>query len=325
MFKAIFKAIFGFVQFAANRIRAWIPQVAASLILFGYLGDALQAMLQLRMHAHHMAMLMNGWETIGVIYMLLDIAIILTGTVLIAYSCDCNDGSGNGVAMLWLQRTLRTLAFSIWDYELLLHYCVDVGCLLLLLLAMRQSQRQATAGVCWQHDRQQQRSLQRLLSVARIGMCCVCLLWIVEPHQLALERKLKLSEPRGNVVCGVLNARGNMRRKSAASQVGELKGATELLMSFGHQAPGGGQRMHLTSKTQREKRARIAIASLDALTFALDLKPICISATPGGWRPGKDMRIIIVLRLVLLVCLVLSVCCCCCCLCVAPFCFCLSN
>ncbi|XP_034100902.1 uncharacterized protein LOC117565758 isoform X2 [Drosophila albomicans] len=184
MFKAIFKAIFGFVQFAANRIRAWIPQVAASLILFGYLEDALQAMLQLRMHAHHMAMLMNGWETIGVIYMLLDIAIILTGTVLIGCSCNCNDGSGNGVAMLWLQRTLRTLAFSIWDYELLLHYCVDVGCLLLLLLAMRQSQRQATAGVCWQHDRQQQRSLQRLLSVARIGMCCVCLLWIVEPHQI---------------------------------------------------------------------------------------------------------------------------------------------
>ncbi|KAH8271892.1 hypothetical protein KR044_009207, partial [Drosophila immigrans] len=147
---------------------------APILILSAYLGDALQAMLQLAMHSNHMAMLVNGWQIIGAIYVLFDIAIILTGTVLIV--CSWNDGSG--VGLLMLQHTMRTLAFSIWNCELWLHYCVDAGCLL-LLLAMRQSQRQAE----WQADKQQP-SLQRLLLLARMAMCCVCLLWIVEPHQI---------------------------------------------------------------------------------------------------------------------------------------------
>ncbi|KAM8716870.1 hypothetical protein ACLKA7_003701 [Drosophila subpalustris] len=70
---------------------------------------------------------------------------------------------------------------SIWDYELLLHHCVDVASLL-LLLAMRLSQREA---VEWHNNNsRQQRNLQRLLLLGRICMCCVFLLWIVEKHQI---------------------------------------------------------------------------------------------------------------------------------------------
>ncbi|XP_034473613.1 surfeit locus protein 4 homolog [Drosophila innubila] len=153
-----------------------MPRMMPLLILFSYLEDAVQAIVHLRMHANQMAIIMNSWEIIGVIYMLLDIAIILTGTVLIASSW--NDGSG--VVMLLLPRTLRSFAFGMWDYELLLDYCVNVACLL-LLLAMRLSQRQADE---WHNRQQQQRNLQRLLLLGRICMCCVFLLWIVEKHQI---------------------------------------------------------------------------------------------------------------------------------------------
>jgi len=175
MFNKIFKPIGSVAKYAENKSRLWIPRVMPLLILFSYLEDAIQAILHLRMKANSMAIITNSWEIIGVIYVLLDIAIILAGTVLIASSW--NDGSG--VVMLLLQRTMQSFAFSVWDYELLLHYCVDVACLL-LLLAMRLSQRQS---VEW-HNKQQ-RNLQRLLLLARICMCCVFLLWIVEQHQVS--------------------------------------------------------------------------------------------------------------------------------------------
>jgi len=154
------------------------------LILFSYLEDAIQAILHLRMTANSMAIITNSWEIIGVIYVLLDIAIILAGTVLIASSW--NDSSG--VVMLLLQRTMQSFAFGVWvlDYELLLHYCVDVACLL-LLLAMRLSQRQP---VEWHNKQQAQRNLQRLLLLARICMCCVFLLWLVEKHQVSQYEEL---------------------------------------------------------------------------------------------------------------------------------------
>ncbi|KAH8377196.1 hypothetical protein KR093_004037, partial [Drosophila rubida] len=148
---------------------------APVLILFGYLADALVATRRMRMESYHMAMLANDWQLIGLMYMLLDVAIILTGCVLIGFSWR----DARGVALLMLQRTLRTLIFSIWNYAVFLHYVVDVGCLL-MLLANRQSQRQKAA---FERQREKdERRLQILILVARICMSCVCLSWIVENH-----------------------------------------------------------------------------------------------------------------------------------------------
>ncbi|KAL7741384.1 hypothetical protein ACLKA6_013823 [Drosophila palustris] len=179
MYRKIIKPVASRAKFGGNKAKSWIPRVMPLLIVFGYLEEAVHAMLHLRMLANQMGVIINSWEIIGVIYVLLDIGIILTGTVLIANGWNDN----RGVVMLLLQRTMRSFAFSssIWDYELLLHHCVDVASLL-LLLAMRLSQREA---VEWHNNNsRQQRSLQRLLLLGRICMCCVFLLWIVEKHQI---------------------------------------------------------------------------------------------------------------------------------------------
>ncbi|KAH8419329.1 hypothetical protein KR222_005643 [Zaprionus bogoriensis] len=148
------------------------------LIMFAYLNDTLQSALHLRLEAAHIAVSLNGPNVIVGICKLLDVGIILAGALLLAIGWR----EGAGIALLLLHRTVQRLSAGMWIAELLAHL-VDAGCLL-LLLALRLSQRQSLE---W-HNKQQGQNLQRSLLLGRFGMCCEFLLWSADNHQVINNR-----------------------------------------------------------------------------------------------------------------------------------------
>lgn len=151
-----------------RKSKLWIPQVMPLLILLGYLEEALRS----AMHLHVPASL-SGPHVTASISPLLDMSIILTGTVLILIGWH----EGYGCCLLMLHRSVRRFNGGMSITDLLEHF-VDVGSLL-LLLALRLSQRQQLYCCNNNNNRsKQQEQLQHLLLLGRMGLCSEFLLWV---------------------------------------------------------------------------------------------------------------------------------------------------
>lgn len=158
------------VSYVERKSKLWIPYVMPLLILLGYLEEALYSVWHL--HVPRGGRNPNP-NLLASICQLLDISIILTGTVLTLIGWH----AGSGCSMLLLHRLVQRFYGGMWITDLLEHF-VDVGCLL-LLLALRLSQRQR---LDWCNNNnssnKQQEQLQRYLLLGRIGLCCEFLLWL---------------------------------------------------------------------------------------------------------------------------------------------------
>lgn len=163
------------VSYIGRKRILWIPYVMPLMILLGYLEEALYSAWHL-----HLPLTWHNPNLLASICQLLDICIILTGTVLTLIGLH----AGSGCSMLLLHRLLLRFYGGIWIADLLEQF-VDVGSLL-LMLALRLSQRQR---LDWCNNNnssnREQEQLQRYLLLGRISLCCELLLWIASGnHQV---------------------------------------------------------------------------------------------------------------------------------------------
>lgn len=174
MLHRVLKGATNLASYGRRKSKLWIPRVVPFLILLGYLEEALLAALHL-----HVPASLHSFNVIDSVCQLANIGIILAGTVLTLIGWHAE----SGVCLLLMHRSVQRFYDSgMWITDLFEHF-VDVGCLL-LLLALRLSQRQTLDNNSKSSSRIQQIQLQRWLQLGRIAMSCEFLVWFFENHQV---------------------------------------------------------------------------------------------------------------------------------------------
>lgn len=174
---------------AKKKLQKCIPEMMPIFIIFSYLEGALQSTFRLRIEANAIAIIIDSSALVGGIYVVFDILVILTAAGLIA----CHKSETVAVSLLLLHHTLHCFFFTMWSLNQALHDFVDVGTLL-LLLALRE--REHATFEAWLRK---QRTVQRLLLVARVCMCGIYVLWCRETENVRPAIR------RGAYICLIAN------------------------------------------------------------------------------------------------------------------------
>ncbi|EDW71232.2 uncharacterized protein [Drosophila virilis] len=161
-----------------KKFQKCIPEMMPIFIIFSYLEGALQSTFRLRIEATAIAIIIDSSVLVGGIYVVFDILVILTAAGLIA----CHKSETVAISLLLLHHTLHCFFFTMWSLNQALHDFVDVGTLL-LLLALRERER-----ATFEEALRKQRTVQRLLLVARVCMCGIYVLWCRETENVINDR-----------------------------------------------------------------------------------------------------------------------------------------
>ncbi|ALC38697.1 maker434 [Drosophila busckii] len=138
------------------------------LIWLRYLEQAMQSTILIRLEPTTFNVDIHSYHSIGALYVICLAGLAVSGLLLVGH---CRKETW-GVSLLLLQRVLQFFVFGRWTLRFVYSMCLDMGCVLLLLLSK----------ACSQHLRQQRR-LQLLLLLARICMCGKFLLWRSEQQK----------------------------------------------------------------------------------------------------------------------------------------------
>lgn len=152
-----------------GKVRSWILQLSALLILMNYVQLAIQSSLHLRLEAEQMAIFFGCPALIGVLYVVLDTCATLAGTGLIMW----HRKEATGLSLLILHHTLHCMFFTNSIIQQALNEFVDVGSLL-LLVALGQAKE----------NKLNKRKLELLLLLSRICMSCIYFLWLREENNV---------------------------------------------------------------------------------------------------------------------------------------------